>query len=330
MPNLRLSLACGDYDRTRALKDGRVSPEGIDLTYIPLEAEEIFWRMLQYTEFDVSEMSLSNYLTERSKEKPRFIAIPIFPSRIFRHSFIFINKKAGIKVPEDLKGKKMGLPEYSMTALVWIRGTLEHDYGVAPSDVEWYVGGQEQPGREERIEIKLPENVHLHPIPREKTLNEMLANGEIDALIAARVPSCFWKKSPDVDRLWPDYKEVEMEYFERTKIFPIMHTVVIKQEIYNTYPWVAQSLCKAFCQAKKFAQENINSSVALTCMLPWTITEYDLTTSLMGEDFWPYGVEANRITLEAMTQYSYEQSLSSHKFSVEELFASNTYKEFKV
>jgi len=328
MAKLRLSLACGDYDRTRALWDGRVSPDGIDLSYIPLVPEEIFWRMLQYTEFDVSEMSLSNYLTERGKAKPRFIAIPVFPSRMFRHSFVFINKKSGIKRPQDLKGKKVGIPEYHMTATVWIRGVLQHEYGVAPSDMEWYTGGQEEPGREERIQTKLPGDVHHYSIPKGQTLNEMLANNEIDALIAAREPSCL--SNSYIDRLWPNYKDIEMRYFKNTKIFPIMHTVVIKQEVYESHPWIAQSMYKAFNQAKKLCEEVINSSVALTYMLPWTIAEFETTKALMGEDFWPYGVEANNKTLETMTQYSYEQGLSVRKFSVAELFAPNTYKEFKV
>ena len=330
MSRLKLTLACHDYDRTRALWDGRVAPEGIDLVYVPLSAEELFWRQLQYMEFDVSEMSLSNYLTERSRENPRFIAIPVFPSRMFRHSFIFINKKAGIEKPQDLKGKRVGIPEYSMTATVWLRGTLQHDYGVAPPDMEWYVGGLDMPGRKERMKIKLPDDVPLRPIPGDKTLSEMLASGEIDALITARAPASFFQNHPDVDRLWPDYKEVEMDYFRRTKLFPIMHTVAIKQEIYDAYPWVAQSLYKAFCEAKKLSQEFLAKLSHLRYMLPWLIPDYNQTVSVMGEDYWPYGVEANRVALEALTQYSYEQGLSSHKFALEELFAPNTYEEFKV
>ncbi len=330
MPNLKLTLACGDYDRTRALWDGRVSPEGIDLIYIRLTPEEIFFRMLEHNEFDISEMSFSNYLTELSGKSPRFIAIPIFPSRFFRHSCVFINRKSGITTPEALKGKRVGTPAYSVTAGVFIRGFLQHDYGVAPADMEWYVGGQEEPGREDRVQLNLPENVHVHPIPKDKTLNEMLANGEIDALISPRIPQCFWAKHTDVARLWPDYKEVEVDYYRRTKIFPIMHTVVIRKEIYDAHPWVAQSLYKAFSQAKKLCQEVMNFSAALTYMLPWSIAEYESTVSLMGEDFWSYGVEANRVTLEAMTQYSYEQGLSQKTFPVEEIFAHNTLKMTKV
>ena len=325
MPNLKLSLACGDYDRTRAILDGKIRPEGIDLTYIPLPPTETFWRMLRYNEFDISEMSLSNYLTESCKENMRFIAIPVFPSRMFRHGYIFINRRSGIKAPADLKQKKVGIAEYSMTATVWMRGILQHDYGVAPSDMEWYLGGREGLGRQDKMVIKLPDNLHFHQVPVEKPLSDMLANREIDAILAPIVPPCFREKHPDVERLFPNYKEVEMEYYSKTRIFPIMHTVVIKQEIYDANPWVAQSMYKAFSEAKKLCQDAIGfNRGALTYMLPWTDAEYESTTSLMGEDFWPYGVEANKVTLRTLIEYSYEQGLSSRKLSAAELFAANT------
>ncbi len=331
MSDLKLTLACGDYDRTRALRDGRVKPEGIDLLYIPLGPADIFWRMLQFSEFDVSELSLSNYMTERCRENPRFVAIPVFPSRVFRHSSIYINKKSGIKKLEDLKGKRIGTPEYSQTAALWIRGFLQHDHGVAPSDIEWYEGGVQESGpKKRRIQIELPKNVCLKSVPVDRSLDEMLANAEIDALMSPYDPPCFKQKHPDVARLWSDYKKVEMDYFRRTKLFPIMHTLVIRKEIYEAYPWVAISLYKAFSQAKKLSQEVLTSMGALACMLPWSVAEYESTVSLMGEDFWPYGVEANQATLEAATQYSYEQGLSERKFSIEELFAPNTLNMFKV
>ena len=326
MSNLRLSLACSDYDRTRALRDGRVCPEGIDLIYIPLGAVEIFWRMLQHNEFDISEMSLSNYLSERCKENYRFVGIPVFTSRMFRQGYVFINKKSGIKNASDLKGKKVGLPEYSMTANLFIRGFLQHDYGVSPSDIEWYEGAKEGLRRKNRIEIQLPSNVHIHDAPTDRTLNDMLTNGEIDALIDASIPQCIWEKHPNVDRLWPEYKEVEMDYFRRTKIFPIMHMIVIKREIDEEYPWVVRNLYNAFSNAKKLCQEAIRrSSGAQIYLLPWTITEYQSAVALMGDDYWPYGVEANRATLDAAIQYSYEQGLSSRKLSIGELFAPDTF-----
>ena len=325
MSNLGLSLACGDYDRTRAIREGKISPEGADLTVLTLDAAEIFWRMLQYDEFDIAEMSLSNYLTELSGKKPRFIAIPVFLSRMFRHGFIFINQKSGIKAPEELKGKRVGIPEYSMTALLFMRGFLQDDYGVAPSDIEWYEGGKEGLTRKGRIKTRLPGNVHIHDAPTDKSLSDMLADGDIDALMQARIPQCIWDKHPDVGRLWTNYKEVEMESYRRTKIFPIMHTIVIKREIYEANPWVAQSLYKAFSEAKKISQSNNKFSTgALNYTLPWAIAERESTVSVMGEDFWPYGAEANRPTLEAATRYSHEQGLSQKKFSIEEIFAPST------
>lgn len=325
MSNLRLSLACGDYDRTRAIREGKISPEGADLTVLTLDAAEIFWRMLQYNEFDIAEMSLSNYLTELSGKKPRFIAIPVFLSRMFRHGFIFINQKSGIKSPEELKGKRVGIPEYSMTALLFMRGFLQDDYGVAPSDIEWYEGGKEGLIRKGRIKTRLPGNVHVHDAPTDKSLSDMLADGDIDALMQARIPQCIWDKHPDVGRLWTNYKEVEMESYRRTKIFPIMHTIVIKREIYDANPWVAQSLYKAFSEAKKISLDNNKFSTgALNYTLPWAIAERESTVSVMGEDFWPYGAEANRPTLEAVTRYSHEQGLSRKKFSIEEIFAPST------
>ena len=330
MGKLKLTFACNDYDRVRALWDGTVNPEGIDLSFVALSAEELFWRQLQYAEFDVSEMSLSNYHTEKGRENPRFMAIPVFPSRMFRHSFIFLSKKSGIKKPEELKGKKVGIPEYSMTATVWMRGMLQHEYGVAPRDMDWYTGGLDMPGREERIKITLPKDVRMTPIPEGKTLGAMLAEGEIDALLTARAPAAFFAEHPNVVRLFPDYKEAEMAYYKKTKIFPIMHTVAIKMETYEAHPWIAQSLFKAFVESKNMAQEFLGRLSHLRYMLPWLIPEYHQTLEVMGQDYWPYGVEANRITLEAMTQYAYEQGLATRKYSLEELFAPNTYKQFKV
>ncbi len=324
MPNLKLSLACGNYDHTRALLDGRVNPEGIDFIFVPLSPREMFWRMLQYNDFDVSEMSLSACLMERCKENARFIAIPIFPSKIFRHSYIFINKRSGINIPQDLKGKRVGIQEYSLTAIVWIKGFLQHDYGVSPADMEWFMGGREGFRLAGRAEMNIPPTVQIHNVPKEKSLGDMLANGEIDALIDPVVPSCLQDKHPNVGRLWPNYKEVEMDYYKRTKIFPIMHAVVIKQEVYHAHPWVGQSIYKAFSRAKKLGYDAVSSRGILPYMLPWARAEYESTVSLMGEDFWAYGTEANKVALETFAEYSFEQGLSTRRLSVEEPFAPNT------
>jgi len=222
MSKLHLTLACGDYDRTKTLQDGSLSPDGISLNYLPMQAEEIFWRMGHHQEFHASEMSLANYITMTSRSESPFTAIPVFPSRYFRHSCVFINTDRGLDKPEDLRGKRVGVPEYSITAAVWIRGFLSDDHGIKASDVAWFTGGQEVPGRKERIELRLPPEIKVQPIPQDRTLNDMLDKGEIDALVTARIPSCYAAGAPHVRRLFPDFKTVEIDYYRRTKIFPIM------------------------------------------------------------------------------------------------------------
>ena len=330
MEKLLLTVACGDYDRTKALQDGSVQPEGIRLNYLPLQAEEIFWRMSNFLEFDASEMSLSNHITMVSRGNSPFVAIPVFPSRYFRHSCIFINADSGIKGPQDFKGKKIGVPEYSITAAVWIRGFLSDECGVRAQDVQWLVGGQEEAGRKERVRLNLPPEIKVSLIPEDKTLNGMLESGEIDGLISARSPSCFVKGSPKVRRLFPNYKEVEMDYYKRTKIFPIMHVLVIRKDLYDRHPWVARSLYKAFCQSKDRAIQAMHISNTLACTLPWLSAEIELLKSLFGSDWWPYGIEPNRHLLETLIRYMGEQGLIDRPVKLEELFAPNTTGEFKI
>lgn len=330
MEKLPLTVACGDYDRTKALQVGSVEPEGIRLNYIALEAEEIFWRMSNFREFDASEMSLSNHITMVSRGNSPFVAIPIFPSRFFRHSCIFINTDSGIRTPADFKGKKVGAPEYSITAAVWIRGFLSDEYGVKAGDIEWFVGGQEEPGRKERVQLKLPPEIKVTPIAADQTLNGMLESGEMDGLISARSPSSFVKGSPKVRRLFPNYKEIEMDYYRRTKIFPIMHVIVIRRELYERHPWVARSLYKAFCESKDRAIKAMHVSNTLACTLPWQFAEMELLKSLFGPDWWPYGVESNRHLLETLIRYMGEQGLIDRPVKLEELFAPNISGEFKI
>ena len=330
MEKLFLTVACGDYDRTKTLQDGTVQPEGIRLNYLPLQAEEIFWRMSNFLEFDASEMSLSNHITMVSRGNSPFVAIPVFPSRYFRHSCIFINADSGIKGPQDFKGKKIGVPEYSITAAVWIRGFLSDECGVRAQDVQWLVGGQEEAGRKERVRLNLPPEIKVSLIPEDKTLNGMLESGAIDGLISARSPSCFVKGSPKVRRLFPNYKEVEMDYYKRTKIFPIMHVLVIRKDLYDRHPWVARSLYKAFCQSKDRAIQAMHISNTLACTLPWLSAEIELLKSLFGSDWWPYGIEPNRHLLETLIRYMGEQGLIDRPLNVEEIFAPNVVGEFKI
>ena len=330
MKKLGLTLACCDYDRTRALMDGTVRPEGIDLNYLALPVEETFFRMLRNREFDCSEMSLSSYTASLGSENPPFIAIPVFPSRFFRHSCIFVSAKSGIRKPEDLKGKRVGVPEYQMTAPVWIRGILADEYGVKVTDVEHFSGGEEEPGRDEKLKIDLPSTIKLSPIPAGKTLSRMLAEGELDALLTARAPSTFHTQPDAVKRLFPDYVDQEKAYYRRTKIFPIMHIVVIRKHVYEQHPWIARSLYKAFCAAKERALQNMHISNAHAYMLPWLAWEREQLREIFGPDWWPYGIEPNRHVLEALLRYLHEQGLLKKQLKVEDIFAPSAIGEFKL
>ena len=330
MSRLRLTLACWDYDRTRALIDGSVRPDGIDLVYLPHAVEETFFRMLRYREFDASEMSLSSYVASLDRDNPPFIAIPAFPSRFFRHSCIFVSAKSGIRKPQDLKGKRLGVPEYQMTAPVWIRGILADDYGVKATDVEHCPGGEEEPGRDEKLKLSLPPSIRVNPIPQDRTLSQMLADGGIDALVTARAPSTFYSQPDKVQRLFPDYVELEKAYYRRTKIFPIMHTVVLRRELYEANPWVARELYKAFVAAKERAYELYRQTAAMPTMLPWAVAHLEEARREMGEDWWSYGLAPNRHVLDTFLRYHHEQGLSKRRFAPEDLFAKETLEAFKI
>jgi 4,5-dihydroxyphthalate decarboxylase len=327
---LRLSLACSNYDRTRALIDGRVRVDGIELVCLDLPVEETFFRMLRHREFDVAEMSLSSYTLSLFREPPPFIAIPVFPSRFFRHSCIFVNASSGIGAPQDLVGRRVGTPEYQMTAPVWIRGILSDDYGVAVDSVTHVTGGEEEPGRSEKLALDLPASIRVEPIGPEKTLSSMLESGEIDALYTARTPSCFRNGSGRVKRLFENYDAVEERYFRNTHIFPIMHTIVIRRELYQEHRWIAQTLHKAFAAAKHHAYRDLYETAALTVTLPWLTRHAELTRDLMGSDFWPYGLPPNLETLSTFLRYSYEQGLSKRLLAPHELFAPETFESFKI
>jgi 4,5-dihydroxyphthalate decarboxylase len=330
LSRLQLSLACWDYDRTRALADGSVRPEGIDLVYNNLFVEETFFRMLRNREFDIAEMSLSSYCVSLTRDERPFIAIPVFPSRFFRHSCIFVSSKSGIREPKDLAGRKIGVPEYQMTAPVWIRGILQDEYGVDPAGCEYWTGGEEEPGRDEKLALDLPPKFRVRPIGPQQTLSRMIDDGEIDAMHTARTPSTFHTRPDSVKRLFGNFVEVEKAYYRKTRIFPIMHTVVIRRELYEKYRWIAQSLFKAFTQAQRKTYENLNTSMALTTMLPWQSAHVEEARGLFGEDWWPYGVEPNRKVLETFLRYHHEQGLSKRTLAVEELFAAETLKSFRV
>ena len=330
MSKLRLSLACWNYDRTRALMDGSVQPDGIDLTCLNLPVEETFFRMLRHREFDIAEMSLSSYSVSMFREPRPFVAIPIFPSRFFRHSCIYVNAKAGIRAPKDLIGKRIGTPEYQMTAPVWIRGILADHYGVPVDSVTYYTGGEEEPGRSEKLKLDLPPNIKIKPIGETQTLAAMLASGEIDALHTARMPSTFSTGGGSVRRLFENYKDVEQSYYRETGIFPIMHTLVVRREVYEQNRWVAQALYKAFVEAQKRTYDDLYVTAALKAMLPWLTAHVEETRALMGDDFWSYGFERNRSTLATFLRYHHEQGLSKRLLTPEELFAPEAMESFKI
>ncbi len=321
MTNLRLTLACGPYDRTQALRDGTIRPEGIELNYVTLQPAEIFWRMLQFKEFDVSEMSLSNFTTLVSSGAAPFVAIPVFPSRVFRHGYFFINTTKGIEKPSDLKGKRGGVPEYSMTAAVYMRGLLEHDYGVKPSDIGWVQG------RADRLGHRLPPEVRLTQAPAGAELGDMLERGEIDVLMTANNPLSFRRGAAKVRRLFPNYRELEQDYYRRTKIYPIMHTVVIRRDIYERDPWVALSLYKAFCRAKDYAFHLLLETGSPKASFAWLQPMIEEEQAIIGRDWYPYGIEQNRPTIEALLQYAHEQGLTERRIRIEELFAPSTLRD---
>lgn len=328
MGKLDLSLACWDYDRVRPLMDGTVRPDGINLNFQSLVVEETFFRMLRYREFDAAELSMSSYIVTLSKPDRPFIAIPVFPSRFFRHSCIYVNANSGIREPADLIGKRVGAPEYQMTAPVWIRGILSDHYGVAPDSVTHVTGGEEQPGRDEKVPITLPPNFRLERINGSNTLAAMLRDGGIDALVTARKPSTY--DGQRVRRLFPDYQRVEQDYWAQTGIFPIMHVVAIRREVYEANRWVARALFKAFSQAQALTYAGLRETAALKGMLPWFNAHVEDTLDLMGDDFWPYGLSRNRAVIETFLRYHAEQGLSDGTLRPEDLFAAETLEDFVI
>jgi ABC-type nitrate/sulfonate/bicarbonate transport system substrate-binding protein len=324
MARLALSFACGDYDRTRALEEGTVRPDGIELTCLRLPVEETFFRMMRHREFDVAEMSLSSYVLSLRADPAPFVALPVFTSRQFRHGGIYVNAEAGIRGPEDLPGRVVGTPEYQLTAGVWIRGILADRHGVPVDSVRYLTGGQETAGRIEKAPLDLRGAAEVSRIGTDQTLSSMLADGEIDALYTPRVPAPFAAGDPRVRRLFADSAAAEKEYYRQTGIFPVMHVVAIRREVYERHRWVAQSLYKALLVAKQQAMVSLYDSSALRFMLPWLTQELEQSKALMGDDFWSYGLDGNREVLTTFLRYHHEQGLSRRRFEPEELFAAES------
>jgi 4,5-dihydroxyphthalate decarboxylase len=320
MANLKLTLACWDYDRTRPLLDGRVKPEGIDLDIQLLRPRQTFQRMLDDQEFQVSELSLASYTALKGRGACPFVAIPVALSKIFRHSCIYVRTDAGINKPEDLKGKRVGTSQYSSTALMFMRGMLQHEYGVLDSDMHWFMGGLNTFTEQPLIPLNLPERVKLDFLTGGRTLEGMFEAGDLDALLSIYIPQLFLNGSPRIARLFPNFKQVEQDYYRKTRIFPIMHTIVLREDVYREHPWAAQSLYRAFSDAKDLAVNGLYDTDALHLALPWLLDHVEEAWRVFGKDFWAYGLEPNRPTFTAIGQYVHEQGLSPRVVTADELF----------
>lgn len=317
---IRLSLAGGDYDRTRPLIDGTVKPLGIDLTCLPMPVEEVFFRMVRFREFDVAELSLSSYLV--SIQKGPFVAIPVFPSRSFRHSGVYVPAGSEVRKPADLAGQTVGVAEYQLTANVWIRGMLQDHYGLPVTSVRYRTGGLHEPGRPEKLAITLPSDVDIAPIEPGDTLSEMLAEGRIDALYTPRTPRSF--VDGRARRLFADFKTEEVEYWQKTGIFPVMHVVVMRTEVYERDRWIARSLFDAFEKARRLAYDGIGETAALRYMLPWLAADVEHAQRTLGADYWTYGLEGNEAAVGTLIRYAFEQGLIPERYPAQRLFAPET------
>lgn len=320
MANRTITIGCREYDHIRALANGQILVDGVDLKFVHLSPpSQIFLRMLRDEAYDAAEMSLSNYMIALGKDDRRFVAIPVFPSRVFRHSYVWINTRSGIERPEDLKGKKVGIADYSMTALLFTRGFLQHEYGVAPQDIHWFRR------RSEHVPIEIPAGIRIDSIGKDQTLDGLIEEGELDAVAVTQPPRPFLNGSPRVRRLFPDSRAVEADYYRKTKIFPIMHMVVIRRAIYEQEPSIAARLTEGFESAKRVAFEAYEEGLSA---MPWSNLDLEYVRQLLGDDISPYGVTKNLPTLEAAARYSHEQGLTRRRFAIAELFAEETLELF--
>jgi 4,5-dihydroxyphthalate decarboxylase len=329
MANLNLSVAIGDYDRNRPLINGAVRIDGVDPVFMTLSPEEIFFRAFRSVDFDICELSLSSFTLKTALGECPYVGIPAFVSRAFRHTSIYVRTDR-IKEPKDLKGKKVGVPEYQLTANVWARAILEDDYGVKPADIHWVRGGIEEPGRPEKVAIKLPEGVRLTNAPEGTTISELLIKGEIDGFIAPRPPSFMSEHTKNVGWLFPDPTTTAKDYFKRTGIFPIMHLIGIRRALVEKFPYLPVAVFKAFEQSKSQALAALSDTAATKVTLPFVEEKLKETRDLMGPDFWAYGVEPNRKTLQAFLHHHHGQGLSPRLMKIEELFHPSVYETFKL
>jgi 4,5-dihydroxyphthalate decarboxylase len=325
---LNLSIATGDYDRTRPLISGQVQIDGVDPVFMTLSPEEMFFRAFRNEEFDISELSFSSYTVKHAEGTCPYIAVPVFLSRAFRHTSIYVRTDR-IKCPEDLKGKRIGIPEYQLTANVWARAVLQDDFGVRPEDVTWVRGGIDEPGRPEKIKLQLPSDVRLEAAPEGDTISAMLDRGDIDAFMAPRPPSCAGK-NPHVGWLFPDPTEAAKDYYRRTSVYPIMHVVGIRKTLAQAHPWLPAAVLKAFEESKRIALDKLSDTSATKVTLPFVEEQLKAARELLGDDYWPYGIAPNRTTLETFLRHHHSQGLSKRLLTVEEIFHPATYETAKI
>jgi 4,5-dihydroxyphthalate decarboxylase len=329
LSKLPITLAISHYDHVTELVSGRVPVEGVELTALNLQIEEIFFRQFNYRDFDVSEVSMGKYCSLVSQGNAPLVAIPVFPSRVPRHSSIYIRRDGPVKTPQDLAGKRIGIPEWAQTASVYSRGFIQHQYGIDLKSIHWIQAGVDQPGRLEKVKLKLPDGIRYESRP-DKSLGGMLISGEIDAALSAHPPLCFDQGHPNVGRLFEDYLDIEMKYVKETGIYPIMHTVAFRREIVEQNPWVAANLFKAFDEARRISVERALTCTSSALPLPWGYEFVKQMQAVVGNDLMPYGVEANRATLDAFLQYAFEQGVCHRRLQPEELFPPQVQKSFKV
>jgi 4,5-dihydroxyphthalate decarboxylase len=326
---LQLTIALNDYDHLRDLVTGVVRPEGIVLTPLTLSVEEIFYRFTYHQEWEVSEMSFAKYVSLTAAGSAPMVAIPVFPSRVFRHSAIYLKEDSGIQSPQDLNGKTIGIPEWAQTAGVYVRGLLSELYDVDLTSINWVQAGVNQPGRKEKVKLQLPEGIN-YSTREDASLNELLVSGEIDVAITARPPLSFMQAGSGVVRLFTDSRDEEKNFFRKTGIFPIMHVIAIRRDVYESNRWVAMNLYKAFDVAKQRSLDRINDITASSIPLPWQSAFVDEVISEFGHEFWPYGIQKNRATLEAFCRYSFDQGVASRQLEPEDLFPPEVQASFKV
>jgi 4,5-dihydroxyphthalate decarboxylase len=329
MSGIQLSIAISDYDHVRDLVSGRVRAEGIHLIPMELPVEEIFFRMFSFTEWDIAEFSMAKYVSLIGTGTAPFRAIPVFPSRVFRQSAFYVATGSSIRSPKDLAGKRVGIPEWAQTAGIYARAFLQHQCGVHLADIHWVQAGVNQAGRSEKVTLSLPSGVKIEQV-RDRSLNELLLAGDLDGIISAREPTAFLARDPKIARLWPDYRSIEESYYRDTGVFPIMHVIVIKNEVLSRHPWIAMNLFRAFSDAKTNSLKRLSSIVNSSVAIPWMHQAYDHAKNIVGEDFWPYGIEGNQRTLEAFLQYCKEQGVTQRTVSIEELFPRELSRTFSV